>query len=322
MSRDLDEIRAAAGSYYRWALQARKRYLLLLQQTDKTIADLYLASVRRILTEYRSGRNKGLRYLLEAIGDDVKQLNVDLGDKIDKAIGNGAEAGLVFSRAVSLDVLQKADMQTEPMIRAYAFQRKRAVAISYARAYKDGLKLSERIWNITEGNKQVISDIVRAGIGEDAVNVAKALQTYVKSGSTRMAAEYPGMIKRMGSRIPLNLDYNALRLARTELTAAYGEGTLAGAKASPAIGKVRWVLSSSHPRPDICDIYAEGGEGHGVYSVDDCPPYPAHPNCLCTLQPEPEDTGDLIKRLKQWRSAPGSQPDIESWYQQNYRMFE
>ena len=35
-------------------------------------------------------------------------------------------------------------------------------------------------------------------------SVAKALQTYVKSGSTRMAAEYPGMIKRMGSRIPLN----------------------------------------------------------------------------------------------------------------------
>ena len=68
MSRDLDEIRTAAGSYYRWALQARKRYLLLLQQTDKAIADLYLASVRRILTEYRSGRNKGLRYLLEVIG--------------------------------------------------------------------------------------------------------------------------------------------------------------------------------------------------------------------------------------------------------------
>ena len=322
MSKDIDGIRAASGSYYRWALMARKRYLLLLQQTDRTIADLYLASVKRLLAEFRAGRNKGLRFLLEAVSEDVTQLNVDLGKSIDAAISNGVEAGMVFSKSVSLDVLKKAEIQTEPMIRAYEFQRKRAVAMSYARSYKDGLKLSQRIWNVTEGNKKVLADIVRAGVGEDAVTVAKAMQTYVKSGSTRMAAEYPGMIKRMGSRIPLNLDYNALRLARTELTAAYGEGTLAGAKASPAIGKVRWVLSSSHPRPDICDTYAEGGEGHGVYSVDDCPPYPAHPNCLCTLQPEPEDTGDLIKRLKQWRSAPGSQPDIESWYQQNYRMFE
>lgn len=322
MSKDLDEIKSAAGSYYRWALQARKRYLLLLQQTDKAVADLYLASVRRILSEYRSGRNKGLQYLLEVINDDVKQLNADLGAKIDQAIKNGAESGLLFSRSVSLDVLQKADMQMEPMIRAYEFQRKRAIAMSYARAYKDGLKLSERVWNVTESSKKAMADIVRAGVGEDAVTVAKALQTYVKSGSRRMSGEYPNMVARMNSRIPRNIDYNALRLARTELTAAYGAGTQAGAKASPAIGKVRWVLSSSHPRPDICDTYANGGDGHGVYDVDDCPPYPAHPNCLCTLQPEPEDTDVLVKRLREWLSEPKSQPDIESWYQKNYRMFE
>ena len=48
---ELDGIKSAAGDYYKWALEARKKYLLMLQQSDETIAELYIASINRIIQE-------------------------------------------------------------------------------------------------------------------------------------------------------------------------------------------------------------------------------------------------------------------------------
>lgn len=320
---ELDGIKSAAGDYYKWALEARKKYLLMLQQSDETIAELYIASINRIIQELKKGENKNLKYLLEVIAKDVDQFNQDLAKAIKFVVENGTENGMYFIKQVSIDVLKGAGVDTVPFIKSMEFSRKRAIQTSFARSHEDGLKLSERIWNIGQHNKKIMSDIVRAGAGEDVVTVARSLESYVKKGKTSIAANYPNMIKRMESRIPANLDYKALRLARTELTAAYGEGVIASAKATPVVKYVKWVISSSHPRKDICDTNANGGpNGNGIYEAMSCPIYPAHPNCICTLQPAPENTTVVVDKLKAWLKNPQSQPEIEEWYQTHYKMFE
>lgn len=320
---ELDGIKSAAGDYYKWALEARKKYLLMLQQSDETIAELYIASINRIIQELKKGENKNLKYLLEVIAKDVDQFNQDLAKAIKFVVENGTENGMYFIKQVSIDVLKEAGVDTVPFIKSMEFSRKRAIQTSFARSHEDGLKLSERIWNIGQHNKKIMSDIVRAGAGEDVVTVARSLESYVKKGKTSIAANYPNMIKRMDSRIPANLDYKALRLARTELTAAYGEGVIASAKATPVVKYVKWVISSSHPRKDICDTNANGGpNGNGIYEAMSCPIYPAHPNCICTLQPAPENTTVVVDKLKAWLKNPQSQPEIEEWYQTHYKMFE
>lgn len=320
---ELDGIKSAAGDYYKWALEARKKYLLMLQQSDETIAELYIASINRIIQELKEGENKNLKYLLEVIAKDVDQFNQDLAKAIKFVVENGTENGMYFIKQVSIDVLKEAGVDTVPFIKSMEFSRKRAIQTSFARSHEDGLKLSERIWNIGQHNKKIMSDIVRAGAGEDVVTVARSLESYVKKGKTSIAANYPNMIKRMESRIPANLDYKALRLARTELTAAYGEGVIASAKATPVVKYVKWVISSSHPRKDICDTNANGGpNGNGIYEAMSCPIYPAHPNCICTLQPAPENTTVVVDKLKAWLKNPQSQPEIEEWYQTHYKMFE
>lgn len=320
---ELDGIKSAAGDYYKWALEARKKYLLMLQQSDETIAELYIASINRIIQELKKGENKNLKYLLEVIAKDVDQFNQDLAKAIKFVVENGTENGMYFIKQVSIDVLKEAGVDTVPFIKSMEFSRKRAIQTSFARSHEDGLKLSERIWNIGQHNKKIMSDIVRAGAGEDVVTVARSLESYVKKGKTSIAANYPNMIKRMESRIPANLDYKALRLARTELTAAYGSGVIASAKATPVVKYVKWVISSSHPRKDICDTNANGGpNGNGIYEAMSCPIYPAHPNCICTLQPAPENTTVVVDKLKAWLKNPQSQPEIEEWYQTHYKMFE
>lgn len=167
--------------------------------------------------------------------------------------------------------------------------------------------------------RNIIQEAV--AIGQDAVKTARMLEQYVKTNTKTIAGQYPNMMKRMGGRIPNDISYEALRLARTEMTAAFGEGTVAAAKVTPSYKGMKWVLSKSHPVADICDSYAahDEGLGHGVYAPGNEPPYPGHPNCLCVLIAVHEQPDEFVNRLKKWQENPSSDAKLEEWYQNIYK---
>jgi len=161
-------------------------------------------------------------------------------------------------------------------------------------------------------------------IGQDAVTTARMIQRYAREGAMTLAKRYPDMMKRMKGRIPGNISYEALRLARTEMSAAFGEGTIAASRVAPSYIGMKWVLSGNHPMPDICDTLAtyDSGLGPGVYPPGDEPPYPAHPNCLCALVPIHEEPEKFVEKLKKWTENPESEPELEQWYQNIYKQGE
>jgi len=187
---------------------------------------------------------------------------------------------------------------------------------------KKGLFLSDRIWEQGENFRSAMRDIIQEAVatGQDAVKTARMLQQYVRQGKSTLAANYPNMMERMAGRVPGDICYEALRLARTEMTAAFGEGTVAAARVSPSYIGMKWVLSHSHPMVDICDTLAEHDEGlgRGVYSPGNEPHLPAHPNCICTLVPVHEEPEKFVERLKKWRDDPGSDQELEKWYNDIY----
>ncbi|SDO85299.1 hypothetical protein [Selenomonas ruminantium] len=99
----------------------------------------------------------------------------------------------------------------------------------------------------------------------------------------------------------------------TEFTRQCGLRTIEQAKKAPGC-KIRWALSNTHEEIDVCDQYAHGGvNGDGVYSPDECPPYPAHEGCKCCLILEPRPVSDILE----WHKNPASHPDLEEWFQKN-----
>ena len=97
------------------------------------------------------------------------------------------------------------------------------------------------------------------------------------------------MYERMGGRVPKNLAYEALRLARNELSETYWDATVEGFRENPAIVAVKWLLSNNRlpGYHDICDTMAYTdyhGLGAGVYPIEHAPAKP-HIACLCTLAP-------------------------------------
>lgn len=332
MAREIDEIKEAAGEYRRWAMEARKQYINLRLRQDPEIRGLYIRAADRVARELRqlavktpSGRlrKRQLEQLEAALRAEADRLTGNLTKAFEQYIEQAVDAGGGYSQAVTLNLFERAGIKLPGLRHLLAGVNTQAVEACWART-KKGLFLSDRIWQQGENFRNVMRDMIQEAVatGQDAVKTARMLQQYGRQGKSTLAANYPNMMKRMKGRIPGDICYEALRLARTEMTAAFGEGSISAAQVSPSYLGMKWILSRSHPLVDICDELAayDEGLGKGVYAPGNEPPYPAHPNCLCILVPVHEQPEDFVQRLKRWKGNPGSEPNIETWYQNIYRQ--
>ncbi len=331
MSREIEELKDAAGDYKRWALEARKKHIELRLRQNPEIRGLYIRAADRVAQELRRLalktpssylRKRQLEELEAALRMEAARLGGNLTKALETYIEEAVNAGAGYSQAVTMDLFKKAGIDTTGLRALFARVNTQAVEACWIRT-KNGLFLSDRIWEKSEKFRATMRDLMQESVatGQDAVKTARMLQQYVRQGAQTLARDYPNMMKRMKGRVPGDICYEALRLARTETTAAFGEGTIAAAKASPSYKGIKWILSKSHPLVDICDSLAghEEGLGTGVYTPGNEPPYPAHPSCLCVLVPVHEEPTEFVERLKRWKENPESVPNIEKWYQQVYK---
>ena len=78
--------------------------------------------------------------------------------------------------------------------------------------------------------------------------------------------------------------YQARTIARTEVVDGFRDVYQKSSADQPYTKGFRFVLSASHPRPDVCDVYASQdlyGLGPGGYPADSVPSTP-HPRCMCS----------------------------------------
>jgi len=270
-------------------------------------------------------RKRQLEELEAALRAEADRLTGNLTKAFEQYIEQAVEAGGGYSQAVILSLFKKAGLDTTGLRTMFATVNRQAVEACWART-KKGLFLSDRIWVLGKNLEKAMRELIQEAVatGQDAVKTAKLLQQYARFGAMTLTRDYPEMMKRMKGRVPGNISYEALRLARTEMTAAFGEGTIAAARVSPSYIGMKWVLSHSHPMVDICDTLAEHDEGlgRGVYSPGDEPHLPAHPNCICTLVPVHEEPEKFVERLKKWRDDPSSDQELEKWYNDIYLKLE
>ena len=331
MSKEIEMLKAVAGDYKTWALQARKSFIDLRLQQDLEIRCLYNKLTKNISKELKKeGTSSFNKQRLQRIYTTVKRqedlLNGQLTINFDKYIKSNVETATGYSKAIVINAIEKSGVkkiEKSAIENMYFKTNERAVEAIWGRT-KDGLYLSDSIWSKSKKYRDNMTTIIQSAVaqGQDCAKTARALEQYVLKGKQTLVEEYPGMMARMGSRIPEDVSYEALRLARTEMTAAYGEATISAGMTSPSCKGIQFILSSSHPKPDICDEITgidKHGLGIGVYPIDEAPNYPFHPNCLCITLTVNEQPEDFVQRLKKWQSDPMSEPGLEDWYQNIYK---
>jgi hypothetical protein len=172
------------------------------------------------------------------------------------------------------------DVNADPAI---LFDPDDALAVDTTRSWVDpnGYRLSDRIWKAGSYDRAMLDTELHAGLalGLGPEQVAKNIEGYMTPAGQAMRTRSP----RAGMG-----NYAARRLARTETTRAFGDALKKSAAINPFLKGMKWLLSGSHEDIDICDEHAQrssSGEewGPGEYAFDDTPPYPSHPNDLCTL---------------------------------------
>lgn len=170
-----------------------------------------------------------------------------------------------------------------------------AVAFVQSFTAADGLRLSDRVWRLDQGAKEALSrSIGRAVVaGWDA---SRASAQFMYSGQavpldvrSRLYAGKADALVRQADLLTGDGGevWKADRVFRTEINRAHGTAYMAGAEKTPGFVGFRFLLSPRHPRPDVCDHFANQnlyGLGKGVYPSAKACPWPAHPNTLSFVE--------------------------------------
>jgi hypothetical protein len=175
------------------------------------------------------------------------------------------------------------------------------------------VSLSKKVWAMGAQTHARVTAIVREGIdaGLHPIDVTDMLQGELISkpgtGKIWSTSSAPPRLKKLVSSRGGTVSYNHLRVARTEMLRA----SLTAHKLrvhflnqmpkalNPVIG-IKWNLSGSHPKLDICDEWATDDKhnlGPGVYPPTNLPM--GHANDLCFTSTEMNLKG-YKQRANKW----------------------
>lgn len=194
------------------------------------------------------------------------------------------------------------------------YSRQVAELVAKGNLYKDGVGLSSRIWKVSNVAGKTIQEVVQQGLssGQSAVDMAKILEEFVKPKARRFwdNAKIESILGKTTARKFENLEYNALRVARTTISHSATASVRQWGKINPYAKKVQW--HSVHAPGRTCQICIDlDGQ---IFDIDKCPF--DHPNGLCyqTVYYD-QSLEEIADELKGWVDGKPNEM-LDEWYAQ------
>lgn len=243
--------------------QLRRAYRQAREAVLRDIAELPPEAKRSLQARHWSALAKRLDLRASELSETVLDAlygGIKLSSRAATQAGAATTAPLLPDRAAGVRAM-------------FVDINERATAAFLARTGPDGMQISDRIWRAGRNYRQSILNLVQDAVvrGEDARTLARRLETYLEPG----ARHDMSLAVRQSLKVPKDISYEAMRLARTELNNAFHESTIMTGRATPGYQGIVWRLSASHRIPDICDDYANHN-GTGFWPAGEEPSKP-HP---------------------------------------------
>lgn len=151
----------------------------------------------------------------------------------------------------------------------------------------DGKQLSDRIWQVTGDMGRKLDAYLTQAVARNVPVpiMAQELERYLIPGTSHELVNTPyGQIA-----------YEAMRLARTEVSAARHRADSAAAQMNPLVEGYSFFTAPEHQCCDHCDV-VQAGNPYPKDDVTHLPPQ--HPNCICgVIWHLIEDIGTAVNRL-------------------------
>jgi hypothetical protein len=201
----------------------------------------------------------------------------DLGRAMRSGVGTAVDKAATVAEGVLWSYLAKHNVPM-PQLREAQLATARAGIDAVLAKGANGIPLARSVYKTQALAQGLVDRKVSQGLllGHDAKDIAKSVAGLIRPNVTG------------------GVSYAAHRLARTEINNAYKTAQETRHADEPWVQGMRWNLSKSHPRRDICDDYAEAdddGLGEGVYRIGNRPS--SHPNDMCYLTAESVDEDEF-----------------------------
>ena len=222
---------------------------------------------------------------LALVHRELKVAQSALWGDLGRATREGVEEGYLKAgdgpNDVLLSVFKKAGANPAPFLAAWQQQAKQGIDAVLAKS-KNGIPLSRAVYKTQAWASGLVNRKVSQGLllGMNAKAIAKSVKDLINPN------------------VAGGVSYAAHRLARTEINHAYQTSQAERYADEPWTRGMRWNLSGSHPKPDICNELAVRDKydlGPGVYPVGQRPD--SHPNCMCYQTPEQLSEEDFIENF-------------------------
>lgn len=317
-----------SSEYEKLYKEAFEEISSLTLKTVKRLKRIYIQSANRLsekIIELSKTDKSGLTIeSLQSIEDQLRREAAFITELLDKNIQYSVNQGASLITSTDLAYMKAAferagaELADDVLARIFVGVNNKVLTNMVTRVYKDGYTYSQRIWKVGENYQYRIKQILTEGIASnrDIIKIAKDLQVYVKSGRQALAKRYGGLEKGTPEwikRMPKNLEYNSLRLVRSELYASLQDTAKITGRANPGCNNLYdWKKNTAEKWACKCEEY----EKKSPYKYEDIPGYP-HPNCLCSINPRLKNGNDFVKDLKSWVKG-DSVPYLDAWYNEFY----
>ena len=276
---DLNKL-SGSPTYADYILAARLRFEDGQAATVAELRQVYrraAAAIRKDIEAVTPGtlRAAHLAALAKNLETRAKELNTRVLGLARQGIYVSAAAGTSAAEGIAEDLLAEA-FDKPDVKRLFAGINERATLALLSRTGKDGLKLSDRVWRVSERYRNAAKRVIEDGVarGLDARKLGREVEKYLEPRV--WTAQKLDTRRRLG--VPKDVSYEGMRLARTEMNNAFHEGAIAANKATPSYLGIYWRLSNAHVLDDVCNDYA-AHNGKGFWPKGQEPARP-HPQCL------------------------------------------
>ena len=325
--------------------QSREVYLSTMRSANRELARLYIRSANEVSEKIKTLELKirgdsltavslrkletTLRMTGARIAGETENLTIDI---INDSISETNKSHVQYLKdAIKISGIDKIEFSV--IENMYSNLNETMIDLTYSRVWSSGYTFSDSVWGFPGTPEQPylpglggywtknIKDLVTMGLmqGRDVLQIAKDLSVYAVKGKKGLMKRYGELVRVTASfskRVPANIDWRALRLARSELYISLQDSSKIQGRMNPSIKEYKWNLTGG--RGDwgcICpDLAADS-----PYQELDIPDYP-HPNCLCYIIHVIRGRDEFVNDLIDWGKGIGV-PYLDQWFTSIYLPF-
>lgn len=288
----------------------------ITQETELEIIKLYDMAIQDLINKLKKENNKLSRQFIKS---RIRMLNAELEKIIENSSSGAAKAACKNHEDVLNKIMSKSGKKLKFDSLFSNIPNDVLAVMKEGKIYKDGAGLSSRIWNYGGANSKYIEDIIYTGLAEgtSAVDLAKMLETYVKPSSRKYWSndKIKELLGEGYAQRQEQIEYNALRLARTTITHSFTLGNKLSAERNPFVTHMKWHSVFAHGR--TCEVCKE--RDGKIFTIKELPF--DHPNGLCWEEPVYEKSLDeYAKEIRNWIDG-GNNSNLDKWYAEYGKFF-